>query len=137
MKPKTGFTRWVDSFRPLPGTPPLLSLRKGGTLGFNRAAVEAFGLAEYRLAVLYFDKTTARVGMRLTNCETEPGAKRLWVRNIAKLKMLTGTISAVQFCKAHGLLVDRAVSVPLIRNESDGMLVADFAPVAAQLRVQA
>ena len=51
------------------------SLRERGDIWFNTGAIQCFtDLTEHRFAVLYFDRRTQRIGIRLTDDPTEDGA---------------------------------------------------------------
>lgn len=58
---------------------PKISIRANGQIGLNQGAIERFNLNKYKYAVLFFDKDSERIGIRLTNTEEE-GICKLQVR---------------------------------------------------------
>lgn len=59
------------------GSQTTASIWSSGQIGFNQGAVAAFHMADYRYAVLFFETATRRIGVRLTNQASEPGAQKL------------------------------------------------------------
>ena len=62
---------------------PKISIRGKSQIGFNTAAIEDFKLKDYKFAVLYYDKESKKIGIKLTNDKDEEGVRKLKVRPAA------------------------------------------------------
>lgn len=77
---------------------PRASIRSNGQLGFNHGCVKRFEMEKSSHAVLFYDPDTMRVGVKLTNDKTEPGASTLITRGG------NGTVSARAFLEYYHLM---------------------------------
>lgn len=68
------FTRVGVSYK------PRISIRSNGQFGFTAGAIEKFKLRNYQYAVLFYDRTGGRIGIKLTN-EQEEGACKLQIKS--------------------------------------------------------
>jgi hypothetical protein len=59
---------------------PKVTVTRYGMMSFNSGARQRFGMEAFTHAVLFYDKTTKRVGIRLTDNAGEPGARPLHMR---------------------------------------------------------
>lgn len=59
------------------GYKPKVSITKSGQIGFNQGAVKHFNLSNFEFAILYFDKDNHRIGIELTNDDSEAGVCKL------------------------------------------------------------
>jgi hypothetical protein len=75
---------------------PKATIQKGGQIRLNEAAVDKFDAENYGFAVLFFDKDTRKIGIKLAK-ETEPGAVKV------KHGRAGATISARKFLLWYGI----------------------------------
>lgn len=52
---------------------PILSVRGESQIGFNDAAIKKFKVNEYKYASIFFDEDKKRIGVKLTNDNSERG----------------------------------------------------------------
>lgn len=67
-------------------------------IGLNRAAVEKFGIAKYKAVVLFFDEQDRRIGVLLTNNDSESGSRVVRVH-----KSGSATIACRNFVERYSL----------------------------------
>jgi hypothetical protein len=103
---------------------PRASLRSNGQIGFNHGCVKRFDMEKFTHAVLFYDKETKRVGIKLTNDKDEPGACTL----ITKLG--SGTISARSFLEYYILTPKETMQFDITRDSESGMLIIEVAKPA-------
>jgi len=99
---------------------PRASIRSNGQIGFNHGSVKRFELQKSAYVVLFYDKENKKVGIRLTNDKTEPGASTLITRNG------NGTVSARSFLEYYQLLPKDTMQHDIEWDEENKMLVIDM-----------
>jgi len=67
-------------------------------LGLNKAAVERFGVQQFKAVVLFYDEQDQRIGVLLTNNEAEVGARSIRVH-----KGGSATIACRNFVERYSL----------------------------------
>ncbi len=114
------FTEVGRSFR------PRASIRSTGQIGFSYAAVKRFDLVKYNYAVLFFDKETKKIGIKLTKDENEEGAVRLFTRNG------NGSISARSFLYYYQISHKKTKQFDIDRDAESGYLIISVEQEIAQ-----
>lgn len=99
---------------------PCISIRSNGQIAFSKAAVDTFDLMNFRYAVLFFDPERKAIGIKPTNDDTEPGARRLTA------KKGSAFITAQSFLGYYNIGKEKAVRYPLQKDEETGLLVAEI-----------
>jgi len=79
----------------------MVSIHKNGQIAFNSRAIQGFSLDRFKYADLYFDKTTRRIGIQLTNTKGI-GSRKITILNNYAL------ISSKGFCKHFGIDTPKA-----------------------------
>jgi len=87
------FTRPGKSFK------SRITIQRSSILGVNLAATEEFKFKNYKFAVLFFDLSIKRIGIRLTNDKSEDGAIKVRVRE--KVGALLSAKSFLNYYKLH------------------------------------
>ena len=99
---------------------PKMSIRKGGQIGLNSAAVKKFELEKYKYVVLKINEDEQKVGLQFTSDEKEKGAKIF--------KIVQGGISlpAKSFIEYYHLekIKERRMHCDWIKSEA--MVVAKY-----------
>ena len=109
------FKRFTDTvYRDGKVDEPMISVRKQGTLTFSMSAMRKFILFDFKFAILFFNKSTKTVGLRLTNDEKEKGLLKL-VRKDAG----GHTISAQKFLKYIGWDYSKTARYPVNWDEKN------------------
>jgi hypothetical protein len=109
-----GFERFTEVGRAFR---PRASIRSNGQIGFNQGAVKRYELEQWPYAVLFYDKDTKRIGIRLTKDEKEEGIVRL------VCKSGNGAISARSFLYYYDIAHDKTRALDIEQDKSDGMLI--------------
>jgi len=60
---------------------PIISIRKGGQIGFNQSALEKFGLEGYEYVTILYHKINNKLGFKFTNDDNRPGIHKLNKKN--------------------------------------------------------
>lgn len=109
---------------------PRASIRSNGQIGFNHGSVKRFELQKFSHVVLFYDKDSKRVGVRLTNDKTEAGASTLITRSG------NGTVSARAFLEYYHLLPKVTTQHDLEWDEENKLLVVDMGKGSQRTRKQ-
>ena len=96
---------------------PRASLRQNGQIGFNGGAIKRFEMNKFSHVVLFYDKETHRIGVKLTNDKTEEGASTLITRTG------NGTVSARSFMEYYQLIPEETTQYDIERDPESQMLV--------------
>ncbi len=99
---------------------PRASIRSNGQIGFNHGSVKRFDLQKFTHIVLFYDKDEKKVGIKLTNDKSEPGASTLITRSG------NGTVSARSFLEFYHLLPKDTTQYDIEWNEENKLLVVDM-----------
>ena len=95
---------------------PIISIWSGGLIGVSRGAMIKYKLVDYNYAVLFFDKDTKAIGVKLTNDKKEPGAMKL-----VKRKSGGFSFSAQCFLKFYNIDYGKTKKYDLIYNEIEDL----------------
>ncbi|MFA5373577.1 MAG: hypothetical protein WC354_05275 [Candidatus Omnitrophota bacterium] len=109
------FTNVGKSFK------PKISIRGNSQIGFNCASIREFKLNEYKFAVLFYDKESKRIGIKLTNDKSEEGACKLRVRAEAGASM-----SARSFIDCYKLGSLKSYRFNVEWDAKEKMIIADL-----------
>lgn len=102
------------------GHRPICSLRKQGQIGFNGGAIRRFGLVT-GFVVLYYDRDTNRLGMRLNATPQEEGSVKLVVRPN------NAYVSAKSLLEFYSIPYrEKTISFAVEWDESERMIVIDL-----------
>ena len=102
---------------------PRATIRPSGLISFDANAVETFKLDRATHALLFFDKTKKRIGVKPLTGPGEEAAFRLVRRR------RTVGLKAPEFFKHFGLSVETPKSFETHDDESEGMIVIDVRPL--------
>jgi len=94
----------------------MVSIRKNGQISFNSRAVQSFSLDRFKYVDLYFDKTTQRIGIQLTNTKGI-GSRKITILNKYAL------ISGGSFCKHFGIDTPKAKQFEPTYKKSRNMII--------------
>jgi hypothetical protein len=98
---------------------PRVSIWKQGQINFNTAAIEKYGLNNYKCAVLFYDREKKKIGLKFTNDEKEEGSRRF-------IKRHSGAwISARAFVAHYGIKIEGSPNFELRKDEKAGFHVLD------------
>lgn len=87
------FTKTGKSFK------TRVTIQRSSIIAPNLAATVAFKFEDYKFAILFFDPSIKRVGIRLTNSETEDGIIKVRIRE--KVGALLSAQSFLDYYKLH------------------------------------
>lgn len=96
---------------------PRASVRSNGQIGFNQGAVKRYGLEQWQYVVLFYDKDTRRIGIRLTKDEKEEGVARL------VCKGGNAAVSARSFLYYYNIPHDKTIALDIEQDKEQGMLI--------------
>jgi hypothetical protein len=111
------FERYVRSWRVYR---PQASIWYKGQIGINQGAVKRFKITDFDFAVLFYDKETCRIGVKVTNDENEAGAVKI-------RKAQSGTmISATAFLDHFDIEHTETRRYPLDYDEGEDLYIIDL-----------
>lgn len=58
---------------------PTITIRINGQIGFNVGAMRKFNINKYKFVILFFNKDTQQIGIKLSN-KQEKGVSKLFIR---------------------------------------------------------
>ena len=99
---------------------PKLSIRKGGQIGLNSAAVDRYKLNRYKFVVLKINKEDEKMGLRFTNDENEKGVRKL---NIVQGGI---SLSAKNFIEYYGINKIKESKLDCEWDEKEEMIIAKY-----------
>ena len=99
------------------GYKPKVSITKSGQIGFNQGAVKHFNLNDYEYAVLFYDKDNRRIGIGLTNDNSEAGICKL------RKRASGADISARSFFGYYGIDYADSNRYDASWDEDDNMVI--------------
>jgi hypothetical protein len=99
---------------------PKLSIRSNGQIGFNFGAIEKYGLSKYPYAVLFYDKDTNKIGVKITKNKDEEGACKLSVRNG------NASIGAKSFLDYYSIPYSKTARFETVWDEKEEMIIASL-----------
>tara|TARA_Y100000310_G_C20357400_1_gene657338 strand:+ start:33 stop:407 length:375 start_codon:yes stop_codon:yes gene_type:complete len=94
-----------------------VSLGAKGDMHFPRSTVEKYNMGRYVYALLYFDRSTKRVGIKLTSETDNPGARKI-SRAASTMK-----ISAKGFCNRFEIGPEHAGPYNMEYDREQQMLI--------------
>lgn len=99
---------------------PKMTVRKGGQIGLNTAAVNRFGLEKYKYVALLINKEERKIGIKPTNDENTKGAK--------SFKIIQGgaTIPAKNFVEFYGLNNVKERRMVCVWDNENRMIIAEY-----------
>jgi hypothetical protein len=97
---------------------PKISIWSRGQIGFNSTAIVKYKLKDFDYAVLFFDKDTKTIGVKLTNDKREPGAMKL-----VKRKSGGFSFSAQGFLKYYNIDYGETKKYDLTYDESEKLYI--------------
>ncbi|GAB6878816.1 hypothetical protein JCM17823_10900 [Halorubrum gandharaense] len=100
------------------GTDPMISLRKSGSIGINKAALDEF-VGDSGGAIMYYDADASRIGIELVADKDEDEAAYSITKSDSG-----GTIAPKAFLRKYDLIPD--VTTQYEPTEEDGMVVLDL-----------
>lgn len=100
---------------------PYVSLKRTGTITFDAAAVEAFGLLEVPGVALFFDPDRRLVGVQVMPDLKEEGTHKLTHRK------RVSSVRARAFFECFGIQLIRTCRLPVTREPESGLIVLDLA----------
>ena len=99
---------------------PMASIWSRGQIGLNQGAVQRFKLDNFEYAVLFFDAENKRIGIKLTNDETEAGTTKI-------TRGSTGAvISAASFLGFYDIEHDSTTRYAIEFDEDEGLYVINL-----------
>ena len=105
------------------GRPARVTVRPSGLISFDQVAVASFALADHSHAVLYFDRSSRRIGVTLGNDPDEPGSLPLSARGASV------NLRAATFFRRIGLTLARPRRLEVTREAGADLLEIDLAPL--------
>jgi hypothetical protein len=99
---------------------PKVTIRKGGQIGLNSAAVRKFKLNEYGFAQLLINVTEQMVGIKPMKDGSGKGAHKM------KIIQGGGTISSKNFVTGYGLLDIKKNKLECEWDEENKMIIAKY-----------
>lgn len=97
---------------------PKISIRSNGQLGFNFGAIEKFQLGNFAYAILFYDKQSKMVGIKLTNDKEDEGACKLRVHN------KNASIAAKSFLDYYSIPYSKTARFESVWDKKENMIVA-------------
>lgn len=82
------------------GFKPRVSIWKGGHISLNQGAARHFKVTSASHAVLFYDKSNTKIGIKITNDSNEEGAISMTIRGEGKSG---ATIAARTFLEFYGI----------------------------------
>jgi hypothetical protein len=110
---------------------PRASIRSNGQIGFNHGSVKRFDMQKFSHVVLFYDKDDRKIGIRLINDKSEPGASTLITRSG------NGTVSARSFLEYYQLLPKVTTQYDIEWDEANKLLVMDVGKGSQRTRKKA
>jgi hypothetical protein len=101
---------------------PKVSVKRTGSIAFDPAAVEAFGLAKVSAVTLHFDPARKLLGVQVAETKEE-GAHRLTHRQ------RVSSVRAKAFFDAYGIPLDQTRQLALSKEREAGMTIFDLSDV--------
>ena len=99
---------------------PVAAIWSRGQISFNQGAVQKYNIGDYKYAVLFFDRESARIGIKFTNDEGESGA-------IALTKGRTGaTLSVKAFLEYYDIPYERTRKYAVTYDSSDNLYIINL-----------
>jgi hypothetical protein len=110
------------------GLAPKASIWSRGQIGFNQSAVAKFQINNYDYVVLFYDKESKRIGIKLTH-KNEEGAIKI-------VKSSTGAafVSAKEFIFHYNMYVPETRNYDLDVDAETGFIVIDTNKYRKRLR---
>lgn len=96
---------------------PRATIRRGGTIGLNRAAVQRFNLYKYKNVILYYDANEKKIGIEFAGDVVLPEAIPFKIRsgNFG----ISASISARSFFDCFEIKYDERVTNDLVEEKLD------------------
>jgi hypothetical protein len=98
---------------------PQVTLRKSGSIGISKAAVDEY-LPDSDGAVLYYDDEANRIGIEPVAVEDDPDAYQI------SFNEGSATINGTSFLKRFGLVPDETTAHEPEWDDDKGMIVVDL-----------
>lgn len=103
-----------------PGTDPMISIRKSGSVGINRAALEAY-FEDDDGAVMYYDEDEARMGIEpVVDKDADEAAYTVSKTDSG------GTVAAQAFLETYDLVPEVTTQYDPAWDDGHGMVVIDL-----------
>jgi len=103
--------------------PPQVSIKRTGTITFDKTLAGTYGLGRASHVILYFDPSKKLIGVRAAQDGREEGAMKLSHRK------RVSSVRARAFFETFGINVDRTSRCPVAHAKEDGMAVIDVGGV--------
>ncbi len=100
---------------------PQISIWTRGQIGFNQASILEYNIDTYKYAVAHFDKEGNRIGITLTNDETEEGINKLVYRKSGGV-----SFSAMSFLKTHKVDYSKTIKYDIEYNTDANMFIINL-----------
>ena len=101
---------------------PKVSVKRTGSIAFDPAAVEAYGLAKVGAVTLHFDSTRKLLGIQAAETKEE-GAHKLVHRQ------RVSSVRAKVFFDAYGIPLEQTRQLMVSKERESGMIVFDLSDV--------
>jgi len=99
---------------------PKLSIRKGGQIGLNAAAVRKFNLNKYKYVLLFINREEGKIGIAPTNDENLDGKRSL------KIVQGGASIPARKFVEYYELTKVQEKRIKCEWDKEKNMIVAEY-----------
>ena len=103
---------------------PKVSIRSNGQIGLNNGAIEKYSIAHFRFAILFYDEESNKIGIKLTNEETDKGLNKI------RIKDKTATIAAKSFLDFFSIpYAHKTRRFDVEYNEPESMLIINLSDI--------
>lgn len=96
---------------------PKISVRQNGSIAFNAGAVGKFNLERYKFVTLFYDRESAKIGVKPTEA-TEEGSHALHHGKTG------ASLSATRFLAYFDMIPQKTIRADAKWDEQEGMIVA-------------
>lgn len=102
------------------GFKPQVSIWSRGQISFNQGAVRRYKIDKYKYAVLFFDQDTNRIGIKLTNDDTEDGVQKIGIRKSGVM------LAAKSFLEYYDVDFSETRKYTLQKSDEEAFLLIDL-----------
>jgi hypothetical protein len=101
---------------------PKVSVKRTGSIAFDSAAVESFGLAKVGAVTLHFDSSRKLLGIKVAEAKEEGAHKLLHRQRVSSVR-------AKVFFEAYGIPLEQTRLLTVSKEREAGMIVFDLSDV--------
>ena len=103
--------------------PPQVSIKRTGTITFDKSLAAAYGLGRALHVILYFESGKKLIGVKAAHDGREEGAIKLAHRK------RVSSVRARAFFEAFGIRLDSTNRCPVAPEREDGMVIIDVGEI--------